>query len=150
MQQLISESNLERDNTIQALRKEMRDVVESYKKAVEFSGKQNNMISDYKGMVDDVNSRYDKLMGLYENLKSKFDTSVSMTKTAYERIDELQNVMRGGLLIKPRDTEEFDRRVKILLQVIPDWRERGASGIVRLTSEEEQKVMESMNQSKVS
>jgi hypothetical protein len=41
-------------------------------------------------------------MGLYENLKSKFDTSVSITKAAFGGIDELQSVMRGGdVLIRP-------------------------------------------------
>jgi integrase/recombinase XerD len=156
-QELINKSNLERDNTIQALQQElksktqeMQSLSELCKHSLELSSKQNGTISDYKGMVDDVNSRYDELMGLYENLKSKFDTSVSISKTAFERIDELQSDMRGGLLIKPgrRTAEELDRRVKIILQVVPDWEERGASGIVRLTSEEERKVMELIQQPK--
>jgi len=76
-------------------------------------------------MIHDVNSRYNKLMGLYGSLNSKFDTSVSITKTAFERIDELQSVMRGGLLIKPgrRTVEELQRTTKILLQVVPGWQE---------------------------
>jgi integrase/recombinase XerD len=122
---------------------------EMCKQSLELSSKQNGTISDYKGMVDDVNSRYDKLMGLYENLKSKYDTSVSIAKTALERVDELQSVMRGGLLIKPgrRTAEELQRRVKILLQVAPDWKERTASGaIMKLTPEEERKWMELINQ----
>ena len=102
-------------------------------------------------MIDDVNSRYDELMGLYEDLKSNFDTSVSTTKTAFETIDELQSFMRGGVLIKPdrRTAEELKRRAKILLQVAPDWKERTASGaVMKLTPEEERKVMGLVNQSK--
>ena len=42
-------------------------------------------------------------------ISSHFDKSVSMTKTAFGRIDELERDMRGGLLIKPgrRTAEEF-------------------------------------------
>jgi integrase/recombinase XerD len=155
-QELINKSNLERDNTIQALQQELKSktqeiqsLAELCKHSLELSSKQNGTISDYKGMVDDVNSRYNELMGLYENLKSKFDTSVSITKTAFERIDELQSVMRGGLLIKPgrRTAEELDRRVKLLLQVAPDWKERTASrAVMELTPEEERKWMELINQ----
>ena len=47
-----------------------------------------------------------------------------------------------------RTVEELNRLVKTILQVVPDWRERGATGIVKLNSEEEQKVMELMNQQK--
>jgi hypothetical protein len=69
-------------------------------------------------MIDDANSKFDKLMGEYNDLKGLFDKSMSTTKSALGRIDELQNDMRGGLLIKlGRGTaEELDRRVKILLQ----------------------------------
>ena len=159
-QELVDKSNLERDNTIQALQQElksktqeMQSLSELCKHSLELSSKQNGTISDYKGMVDDVNSRYHELMGLYENLKSKFDTSVSITKTAFERIDELQSVMRGGdVLIRPdrRTAEELQRRAKILLQVAPDWQKRTAPVNARLTPEEEQKVMALINQSKVS
>ena len=89
-------------------------------------------------------------MGLYEDLKSKFDTSVSTTKTAFETIDELQSFMRGGVLIKPdrRTAEELQRRAKTLLQVAPDWQKRTAPVNARLTPEEERKVMELINQPK--
>jgi hypothetical protein len=40
-------------------------------------------------------------------------------------------------------TEELG---KIILHVGPDWKDRGASGIVRLTPEEERKVMELIQQ----
>jgi hypothetical protein len=138
-QELINKSNLERDNTIQALRQEMRDMMESYKKSIELSVKQNNMITE-------VMSKYDGLINEYDSLKDLLDKSISTTKTAFGRIDELQSDMRGGLLIKSRNPEELDRRVKIILQVVPDWKERGASGVVRSTPEEEQKVMELINQ----
>jgi len=139
----MNKSNLERDNTIQALLQEMRDMMESYKKSIEFLVKQNNMIKE-------VMSKYDGLIGVYNSLKGLLDKSMSVTKTAFGRIDELQADMRGGLLIKPgrRTAEELDRRVKIILQVVPDWKEGGASGIVRLTPEEERKVMELINQPK--
>jgi hypothetical protein len=159
LQELVNESNLERNNAIQALQQELKSKTQEIqslgelcKHSLELSSKQNGTISDYKGMVDDVNSRYFELMGLYENLKSKFDTSVSITKTAFERIDELQSVMRGGLLIKPgrRTAEELQRRAKILLQVAPDWQKRIAPVNARLTPGEERKVMELINQPKVS
>jgi hypothetical protein len=110
--------------------------------------------NDYKGMVKEVQSEYDGIREDYSDLKGLFDKSMSMTKTAFGRIDELQSVMSGGLLtkhlIKPgsRTAEELQRVVNIILQVVPDWRERGAAGILRLTSEENQKVMELMNQQK--
>ena len=156
-QELVNESNLERDNAIQALQQELKSKTQEIqslgelcKHSLELSSKQNGTINDYKGMVDDVNSKFDKLMGEYNSLKGLLDKSMSTTKTALGGIDELQSVMRGGLLIKPdrRTAEELDRRVKIILQVVPDWKERGASGIVRLTSEEERKVMELINQPK--
>jgi integrase/recombinase XerD len=141
MQQLISESNLERDNTIQALRQEMRDMMESYKKSIELSTKQNNMIKE-------VMSKYDGLIDEYTDLKGLFDKSMSTTEDALGRIDELQNDMRGGLLIKlgRGAAEELQRRAKILLQVAPDWKERTASGNARLTPEEERKVTKLINQ----
>jgi len=46
-----------------------------------------------------------------------------------------------------KDTaEELNRRIKILLQVAPDWQERTAPVDVRLTPEEERRVMELINQ----
>jgi hypothetical protein len=84
-------------------------------------------------------------------LKGLFDKS--MTKTAFGRIEELERDMRGGLLIKlgGGNAEELQRRVNILLQVAPDWKERTASGaVMKLTPEEERKVMELINQPKVS
>jgi hypothetical protein len=103
-------------------------------------------------MIKEVMSKYDGLIGEYNSLKGLFDTSISTTKTALGRIDELQSDMRGGLLIKPgRGTvDELQRRVKIILQVVSNWKERAASGVVRLTPEEERKVMELINQPKVS
>ena len=64
----------------------------------------------------------------------------------------MQNDMSGGLLIKlgRGDVEELGRRVRILLQVAPDWQKRTASGNARLTPEEERKFMELINQPKVS
>jgi hypothetical protein len=120
-------------------------MMESYKKSMELSAKQNNMIKDVK-------SQYDELMGFYKNLKGLFDKSMSTTKTALGGIDELQNVMSGGLLIKlgKGAAEELQRRVKILLQVAPDWQKRTAPVNARLTPEEERKVMELINQPKVS
>ena len=58
--------------------------------------------------------------------------------------------MIGRVLIKPdKDTaEELDRRIKILLQVAPDWQKRTTPVNDRLTPEEERKVMELINQSK--
>ena len=64
-----------------------------------------------------ANAKFNELLVLYESLKRLFDTSVSTTKTAFERIDELQSVMRGGdVLIRPdrRTAEELQRRAKIL------------------------------------
>jgi integrase/recombinase XerD len=118
---------------------------EMCKQSIELSSKQNGMISDYKGMIDDVNSKYDRLMGEYNSLRGLLDKSVSMAKFAFGRIDELRSDMRGRLLIKPgrRTTEELG---KIILQVVPDWKERGASGVVELTPEEELKVEELINQ----
>jgi integrase/recombinase XerD len=139
MQELVNESNLERDNTIQTLQQElksktqeMQSLSELCKHSLELSSKQNGTISDYKGMVDDVNSRYHELMGLYENLKSKFDKSMSLTKDAIERVDELQNDMIGGLLIKLGEgtvvEEDLDRGVKILRYTIPEEERRVPSG----------------------
>ena len=55
----------------------------------------------------------------------------------------MENIMKGGgvLITKPdKDTaEELNRRVKILLQVAPDWQKRTAPVDVRLTPEEEGK-----------
>ena len=67
--------------------------------------------------------------------------------TTKGRIEELERDMRGGLLIKPGRgaAEEIQRRVKILLQVAPDWQKRTTSGNARLTPEEERKVMELIN-----
>jgi integrase/recombinase XerD len=141
MQELINKSNLERDNTIQALRQEMRDIIESYKKSTELSVKQNNMITE-------VMSKYDGLIGEYERLTGLFDKSVSFAKTKTAN-DELESIMKdGGVLIKPgrRTAEELQRRAKILLQVAPDWQKRTAPVNVRLTPEEERKVMELINQ----
>jgi hypothetical protein len=117
--------------------------MESYKKSIELSAKQNNMIKE-------VMSKYDGLIDEYNDLKGLFDKSMSTTKTAFGRIEDLERDMRGGLLIKPgrRTVEELDRRVKILLQVVPDWKERTASGNARLTPEEERRVMELTNQPK--
>ena len=149
-QELVNESNVERDNTIQALQQElksktqeMQSLSELCKHSLELSSKQNSMI-------DDVMSKYDKIMGEYNNLKGLLDKSMSTTKTAFGRIEELESDMRGGLLIKlGRGTaEELQRRAKILLQVAPDWKERTASGNARLTPEEERKVMELINQPK--
>jgi len=95
----VKKKDQERDNTIEALRKQMRDIMESYKKSTELSVNYKGMvdevmseyhglfglISDYRGMVNEVKSRYYELMGLYENLKS------NSTKT---RTDEL-NVSEG-------------------------------------------------------
>jgi integrase len=141
--ELINKSNLERDNSIQALRQEMRDMMESYKKSIEFSVKQNNMIKE-------VMSKYDGLISEYNSLKGLLNKSMSTTKTAFGRIEEVERDMRGGLLIKlGRGTaEELQQRVRILLQVAPDWKERTASGNARLTPEEERKVMELINQPK--
>ena len=92
MQELINKSNLERDNTIEALLQEMRDIMISYKLSIS------------------------------------------------EGVREL--IKQDGV-----DEEELKRLVKIILQVVPR-RKRGASGIVRLTPEEDQKVRELMNQQK--
>jgi hypothetical protein len=79
-QELVNESNLERDNMIQLLQKElksktqeMQSLTELCKHSLELSSKQNGTISDYKGMVDDVNSRYHELMGLYEHKCNRRD-----------------------------------------------------------------------------
>ncbi len=123
----------------------MQSAVELCKHSVELSSKQ-------KSMIDDVMSRYDKLIGEYNDLKGLLDKSMSTTKTAFEEIDELRSFMSGGLLIKPdrRTAEELQRRAKILLQVAPDWQKRTAPVNARLTPEEERKVMELINQPKVS
>jgi len=42
------------------------------KRTMELSSKQNGTINDYKDMIHDVNSRYDKLMGLYESMQLKY------------------------------------------------------------------------------
>ncbi|MGA9152012.1 MAG: hypothetical protein WBZ36_15650, partial [Candidatus Nitrosopolaris sp.] len=62
-QELINKSNLERDNAIQALQQELKSKTQEIeslgelcKHSLELSSKQNGTISDYKGMVDDVNS----------------------------------------------------------------------------------------------
>jgi hypothetical protein len=138
---------------------------------MELSAKQNGMISDYRGMVKEVMSKYDglmekysdykgmvkevmsrerKLIDEYHDLTGLFDKSVSMTKTAFGRIEDLERDMRGGLLIKPgrRTAEKLQRRAKILLQVAPDWQKRTAPVNARLTPEEERKVMELINESK--
>ena len=148
-QELVDKSNLERDNTIQVLQQELKSAVELCKHSMELSIKQ-------KSMIDDVMSENVKLMGEYNDLKSLLDKSMAeynnLAKTAFGRIDELQSVMRGGLLIKPgrEAAEEIQRRVKILLQVAPDWQKRTASGNARLTPEEERKFMELINQPKAS
>lgn len=127
---------------------------ESCKHSLELS-KQNSTISDMRDTIrtsmSHANARFNELMGLYENLKSKFDTSVSITKAAFGGIDELQSVMRGGdVLIRPdrRTAEELQRRAKILLQVAPDWQRRTAPVNARLTPEGERKVTELINQPK--
>jgi alanyl-tRNA synthetase len=161
-QELVNKSNLERDNTIQALQQELKSrtqeiqsLSELCKHSLELSSKQNSTISDMRDTIQTsrshANAKFNELLGLYENLKSKFDTSVSITKTAFERIDELQSVMRGGdVLIRPdrRTAEELQRRAKILLQVAPDWQKRTAPANARLTPEEERKVTELINQPK--
>jgi hypothetical protein len=113
-------------------------MVESYKKSIELSVKQNNMITE-------VMSKYDGLINEYNSPKGLLDKSMSTTKTAFGRIEELESDMRGELLIKSmkRTTEELG---KIILHVVPDWEDRRASGIVRLTPEEERKVMELIQQ----
>ena len=95
-------------------------------------------------MVDDVNSRYDKLMGEYNDLKGPLHKSMSTTKTAFGRIEELESYMRGAVLIKPGRgiAEELQRRAKILLQVAPDWQKRTGPVDPRLTPEGDRKVME--------
>ena len=64
-----------------------------------------------------------------------------MAKTAFGRIEELKRFLRDKLLIKlERGTaDELQRRVKILLQVAPDWQERA---VKELTPDEEQKITE--------
>ena len=154
-QELVDKSNLERHHEIQKLQeelksktKEIQSLSELCKHSLELSSKQNGTISDYKGMIDDVNSKYDMLMGEYNSLKGLLNKSISMGKFAFGRIKELQNDMRGGMSIKPRKgaAEELG---KIILQVVPDWKKRGASGIVELTPEEELHVVELINQPKV-
>jgi len=131
-QELVNESNVERDNTIQALQQsktqEMKSLSELCKYSLELSSKQNSMI-------DDVMSKYDNLMGEYNNLKGLLNKSMSTTKTAFGSIEELERDTRGGLFIKlGRGTaEELQRRAKILSQVAPDWKERTASGNARLS-----------------
>jgi len=161
-QELINKSNVERDNTIQALQQELKSrtqeiqsLSELCKHTLELSSKQNNTISDMRDTLQTSRShadaKFNELLGLYDSLKSKFDRSVSITKAAFGRIDELQSVMRGGdVLIRPdrRTAEELQRRAKILLQVAPDWQKRTAPVNARLTPEEERKVMELINQSK--
>jgi len=156
-QELINKSNLDRDNTIQALQQELKSRTQEIqslgklcKHSLELSSKQNGTINDYKGMVAEVRSAYDELMGGYNHLEGLLDKSISSHKTTLGRVDELENIMKGRVLIKPdKDTaEELNRRVKILLQVALDWQKRTAPVDVRLTPEEERKVMELINQSK--
>lgn len=152
-QELVDKSNLERDNTIQALQQELKSKTQEMQSLSELCKNSLELSSKQKSMIDDAMSKFDKVMGFYKNLESKFDTSVSITKTAFERIDELQNDMSGGLLIKlgRGDAEELQQRVRIFLQVAPDWKERTASGkVIRLTPEEERMAMELINQPKVS
>jgi integrase/recombinase XerD len=75
LQELVNISNLERDNTIQALQQElksktqeMQSLSELCKHSLELSSKQNSMI-------DDVMSKYDKIMGEYNNLKGLLDVA---------------------------------------------------------------------------
>jgi integrase len=160
-QELVNKSNLERDNTIQVLQQELKSrtqeiqsLSELCKHTLELSSKQNGTISDMRDTLQTSRShadaKFNELLGLYDSLRSKFDRSVSITKAAFGRIDELQNIMKGRVLIKPdKDTaEELNRRIKILLQVAPDWQKRTTPVNDRLTPEEERKVMELINQSK--
>jgi integrase/recombinase XerD len=151
IQELVNESNLVRDNTIQTLQQElksktqeMQSLSELCKNTLELSSKQNSTISD-------ANCKLDKLMGEYNDLKGLFDKSMSMTKTAFGRIEELERDMRCGLLIRRGTFEDANRVGKTILQVVPNWKESTASGaVLELTPEEEQKFTELINQPKVS
>jgi hypothetical protein len=60
----------------------------------------------------------------------------------------VRELMKQDGVDEARTVEELKRLVKIILHVVP-WSERGAPGqVVRLTPEENQKVMELMNQQK--
>jgi hypothetical protein len=108
----MTQSKQEKEQQFKKMMEEMRTLRELCKHSLELSSKQNSTISD-------ANAKFDKLMDEYNHLKGLLDKSMSTTKTAFGRIEELERDMRGGLLIKlGRGTiEELDRRVKILLQV---------------------------------
>jgi integrase/recombinase XerD len=96
MQELVNESNLERDDRIRALQQELKSKSREMQSAVELCKHSVELSSKQKSMIDDVMSKYDKLMGEYNDLKRLLDKSMSAYKSlseTFERIDEL--LMRG-------------------------------------------------------
>jgi integrase/recombinase XerD len=149
LQEMVNKSNLERDNTIQIQDQEILELKGRMNKMQQVTEQFVKLSSEQNSTISEANTKFDKLMGEYNHLKGLFDKSMSMTKTAFGRIEELERDMRCGLLVRRGTFEDLDRVVKTVLQVAPDWKERTASGaVMTLTPEEERKFTELIDQPK--